>query len=370
MQVDRLKESEAEAWDSFLRGSPGGLFAHSIAYRDLLAGELGCDAEYLVARESGEIRGVLPAMWTGGTGARILNSLPYYGSPGGPVASDPRAARALIDAWNERASDAGTLAATMVENPFAPADGPEPKHELTDRRISQYTVLAGREGDLTDLISSEARNNVRRAERRGVSVRLENDAMADVVRIHRETMAALGAPPKSEPFFRAIQARLRPGQDFDIWIARVDSRVVAALLVVRFNGVSEYFASGTRPRYRWHNPHAALVFAALHREAQRGARVWNWGGTRYGMDGVFHFKRKWGSRQGFYRYFVKVNDRSLLDGTPGELMARFPNFYIVPFDALGSRHDPRPRTGLGTEIRRRPAMSPARVPPTFTGMDS
>jgi hypothetical protein len=355
MQVDRLKASEAQAWDSFLRGSSGGLFVHSIAYRDLLAGELGCEAEYLVARESGEVRGVLPAMWAGASGARILNSLPYYGSPGGPIASGPRAARALIDAWNERASDAGTLAATMVENPFAQADAPEPLHELTDRRISQCTVLAGREGGLTDLISAEARNNVRRAERRNVSVRLNNDAMADVARIHRETMAALGARPKSESFFRAIQTRLRPGEDFDIWIARVDGQVVAALLVVRFNGVSEYFTSGTRPQYRWHNPHAALVFAALEHEAQKGARVWNWGGTRYGMDGVFHFKRKWGSRQGSYRYFIQVNDRSLLDGTPDELIARYPNFYVLPFHAL----DPPPAR-----------LSPVRVSPTFTGMVS
>jgi lipid II:glycine glycyltransferase (peptidoglycan interpeptide bridge formation enzyme) len=184
------------------------------------------------------------------------------------------------------------------------------------------------------LISGEARNNVRRAERRGVTVGLDNEAMGDVWLIHRQTMESLGAPAKSRRFFEAISTHLKAGEGFDIWTARVEGEVAAALLVVRFNGVSEYFASGTKDGYRWHNPHPALVFAALQHETGNGARIWNWGGTHHGMDGVFHFKRKWGSREGRYRYFVQVNDRSLLDATPDELVERFPGFYVLPFSAL------------------------------------
>jgi hypothetical protein len=98
--------------------------------------------------------------------------------------------------------------------------------------------------------------------------------------------------------------------------------------------VTEYFSSGTRFQYRGHSPHAALVFTAMVNETRRGARIWNWGGTRLGMDGVFHFKHKWGSQHARYRYFVGVNDRSLFDGRPDELMARFPNFFVLPFSAL------------------------------------
>jgi hypothetical protein len=336
IRVDPLKPSEAEEWDAFLQGTAGGLFVHSLAYRDLLVGELGCEAEYLVARESGEIRGALPVMATGNGGGRILNSLPYYGSHGGPIAADRRAGRALIEAWNERASDTATLAATMVENPFADSTAPGPLHRFTDGRVSQYTVLPRRAADAMDWISSEARNNVRRAERRGVSAELDNEAMGDVIRIHLATMGALGAPPKSERFFGAIGSRLHPGEDFNIWTARIDGQLAAALLVIRFNGVSEYFASGTLARFRWNNPHPALVFSALLHEIRNGARIWNWGGTRYGMDGVFHFKRKWGSRERRYRYFVQVNDDSLLDATPEELLEAYPNFYVVPFSALRS----------------------------------
>jgi hypothetical protein len=336
VEVDPLKPTEQEDWDRFLRTHPAALFVHSIAYRDLLVGELGCEAEYLVARESGEIRGVLPVMWTGDAGGRICNSLPYHGSQGGPLSSDRRVDGALIDAWNERASDPGTLAATMIENPFLERDPPEPIHEMTAERISQFTILPrnGGEAEVMALISPEARNNVHKAVRRGVSVELDNGALADVHRINEENMRALRAPSKSRRFFEAISTHLRPGEDFDVWLALVGGELAAALLVIRFNGVSEYYASGTRPGYRRCNPHPALVFAAMVHETGRGARIWNWGGTRHGMEGVFHFKNKWGSRAGRYRYFVHVGDRSLCDAPAEELLARFPGFYVLPFTAL------------------------------------
>jgi hypothetical protein len=279
-------------------------------------------------------------MWAKESEGRICNSLPYFGSHGGPVTSDPLAETALTDAWNERASDPGTLASTMVENPFLDHDFPQPIHELTDERIGMVTPLARSEGEdaLMALISPEARHNVRVAARRGVSVQLDSSAIADVCEIHLETMDALGAPAKSRSFLEAIPAHLRAGEGFDIWTARVEGEVAAALLVVRFNGVSEYFASGTRAGYRGHNPHAAVIFAALVHEARNGARIWDWGGTHLGMDGVLHFKRKWGSREGRYRYFVHLNDRSLLGASPDELVERCPGFYMVPFSALDRTH--------------------------------
>jgi hypothetical protein len=338
IEVDSVRAAEEPEWDAFLCGQPGGLFAHSIAYRDLLTEELGCEAEYLVAREGGEIRGVLPLMWREDPGGRICNSLPFNGSHGGALGADAESEVALIDAWNERAADPSTLAATMIENPFREARAPEPLHGFTDERFSQFTVLplGGGEPEVMGLISSEARNNVRRAARRGVEVELDDSALPEVHRIHEHVMEGFGARPKSGRFFEAIAERLRPGHQFDVWVARVEGEVAAALLVVRFAGVSEYFASGTLEGFRGHHPHPALVFAALVEETRRGARIWNWGGTREGMKGVFHFKRKWGSLAGRYRYLVRLNAPSLLDASPDELMERFPGFYVVPFAALRS----------------------------------
>ena len=95
----------------------------------------------------------------------------------------------------------------MIQNPFLESPSPEPLHELTDERFTQFTDLPpGGEEEVMALISSEARNNVRRAARRGVTVERDNDALDDVHLIHEETMAGFEQPPKSARFFDAIPA--------------------------------------------------------------------------------------------------------------------------------------------------------------------
>jgi Acetyltransferase (GNAT) domain len=330
--------TEDEAWDAFVRQARGGLVYYSSRYRDLLLEELACEAEYLVAREGGEIRGGLPLMWSQGTGDRVLNSLPFYGSHGAPLADSREVERALIDAWNERAGDSRTLAATMVANPFTGEQPTEPVHNLTDERISQVTMLpeGAEEDTILSLIEASARRNARKAERTGIEVAVDASALSELHDIHRANMEAIGGLSKSRDFFEAVPRHLRDGEDFELWVARLGGDTIAALLVLHFGGVTEYYTPATRHEHRSDQPLALILVRAMASAAERGSRIWNWGGTWTSQDGVHRFKRKWGAEDRTYRYFVRVNDRSLLDAEADDLRERFPHFYVVPFSALRS----------------------------------
>jgi Acetyltransferase (GNAT) domain len=337
IQVDLLAASESEEWDAFLRSTPGGLIYYSIAYRDLLVDVLGCDAEYLVAREGGEIRGVLPIMWASDREGRVCNSLPFYGSHGGPVALDRPAERALIDAWYERATDPGTLAANVVANPFLEHDPPSPVHDLIDERIGQVTTLPAADPNaLMSLYSKNGRRAVRRAERHEVEVRRDPDSLLDLWRLHTDNIRAIGGLAKPERFFTKLPRHLESGEGFDLWIAAKDGGMIAGLLVLYFNDIVEYWTPAVDAAYRAEDPMALILFQAMLDAARRGCRLWNWGGTWTSQEGVYRFKRKWGAEDRPYRYFVHVNDRSILEATPEELLERFPYFYVVPFSALRS----------------------------------
>jgi len=69
--VKVLDAGDEPGYDRFVRSRPESLLYHSLHYRDLLCDYLGCHQEYLLALDGGEIRGVLPLMWTGDEGARI-----------------------------------------------------------------------------------------------------------------------------------------------------------------------------------------------------------------------------------------------------------------------------------------------------------
>jgi GNAT acetyltransferase-like protein len=334
--VEQLARSEEASWDSFLLGVDGGLLYHSLQYRDLLVDHLDCEPEYLVAKEDGEIKGVLPMMWARDGDARLSNSLPFYGSHGGPVAVSPEAEDALLQAWNERATDSETAAATLVGNPFLAHQLAEPRHVLTDDRISQVTSLPDEPGEraILELIDSSARRNVRKAQRVGYEVGVDNEALSALWRIYTDNMRAIGGLAKSEEFFAAIPRHFQVGEDFNVWVARLGEDVAAALLVLYFNGVAEYFTPAVDHDHRSDQPLALILLKAMSDAVTRGLRLWNWGGTWLTQEGVLRFKRKWGAREGRYRYYVQINDERLLSSTPEELRERFPHFYVAPFSEL------------------------------------
>jgi hypothetical protein len=342
IEVRAMAPADEAAYDAFLAARPDGLLYHSLPYRDLLVDHLGAEPEYLLALEAGEVRGALPLMWAHDRGARIANSLPYYGSNGSILAGDDAVRDALLAAWNERATDAGTAAATLVTNPFSAAVIPEPAHSLTDVRINQATELpelAGSEPGVAEdaileLVDASTRRNVRKALRLGVEAQPHAAALRELCDIHQANMADIGGLPKSWEFFASVAERFRAGEQYDVYAASLDGEVVAALLVFWHNVTAEYFTPAVAHEHRSDQPLAAILQRAMADATRRGMRWWNWGGTWESQEGVFRFKRKWGARDVRYPYFTQVNDRSLLEESPARLRERFGHFYVAPFSAL------------------------------------
>ena len=320
IDVAEVGAAGAEAWDAYLRRHEGSLVYASSGFRGLLCDLLGCRDRSLAATEGGELRGVLPLLELRG----VLNSLPYYGSNGGVLADSPRVLDALLAAYAQLAASARS--ATLVENPFerAPYDRLPQTHR--DGRIAQWTELpaAG--------IEPSARRNVRRAAEAGIVVDRDESELPRLHELHEENIRALDGRPKERRFFELLPQRL--GGAFELWVARREGRTVAALLTLLFNRTVEYYTPAIEHDARPLQPLAAILDAALADAAARGFARWNWGGTWDSQTGVHRFKRKWGAREARYAYHVQVNDETLLDATPAELLERFPGFYVLPFAAL------------------------------------
>jgi CelD/BcsL family acetyltransferase involved in cellulose biosynthesis len=189
---------------------------------------------------------------------------------------------------------------------------------------------------LLGMIDSSARRNVRKAERQRFDIDLDPDALIDLGRIHQDNLRSIGGLPKSDEFFAAIPRHLRRGEDFDLWVARSTDAIVAGLLVLYFGRVVEYFTPAIEHEHRSSQPLSLLLLRAMVHAIDRGYELWNWGGTQTSQEGVYRFKRKWGARESRYRYFIRINDKRLLDSSAEELQERFPHFFVVPFSALRS----------------------------------
>lgn len=347
IEVRPVTDQNAAEYERYVQGHAAGLLYYRLAYRDLIAEHLGCEHSYHVAVDGQQIQGVLPVMWREDGGCRVYNSLPFFGSNGGVLASTAEAEQSLWDAWNGLASADGTLASTAVENPLQ-QPRQLPPHTLLDERINQMTPLpaAGRgdrsavEQALLAKFASSARRNVRKAA--GIVTRIESGAdgldgrLEALAEIHDANMRVIGGLAKPAELFAAIPRHFTPEAEFDVYLAFVDRQPAAALLVFTVGAIVEYFTPAVVAEHRSSQPLAAILHQAMTDAAVRGCRDWNWGGTWISQEGVYRFKRKWGPVERRYRYFINVRDDSVLDCQPDELLARFPGFYIVPFSALRS----------------------------------
>ena len=339
VQVVALEPELEDTYESFVSGHPHSLLYYSLKFRDFLADLLRCEPRYAMALIDGHPAGVLPLMASLGPLGRVLNSLPFYGSNGGILATHPAASLALATWYEAEATAEGVIAATVIANPLDPTPGPA-VHDLRDVRVGHVTHLSPAPGgpdEVAQGVVSSARRNVSKAMRSGVEVIVDNDGFDDLEHMHRENMAAIGGRAKTPEFFAAVPRCFRAGDDYDLYVARLGAEPVAALLVFYYGSTVEYYVPATAVQHRSIQPMAAILHGAMADARQRGCRLWNWGGSWPSQENLMRFKAKWGGRPRTYHYRTKLNSPDLLAATEGQLLDAYPGFFVVPFASLRQR---------------------------------
>lgn len=335
IEIRPVKSAREESdYSAFVQFKSDALLYHSLGYKTMIEALLDCKASYWAAYQNECVVGILPTVEKEGPYGKVINSLPFYGSHGGILASNDEARASLLNHYNAQATQQGVFTSTLIENFIVPEPIP-PLYDLIENRISQVTpLISGEESALFEQIDSTARRNIRKAESSGVSVSVENEQLDFLYKTHIDSMTIIGGRAKPEAFFRRLPEFFVPDKDYRVWAARREGRLIAALLVFYASDTVEYFTPVTIVSERNCQPMAAILKDAMLHAGRAGYRQWNWGGTWLTQDGVYRFKKKWGAQDGSYRYFVKVNDSSVFDMSHESLLATYSDFYVIPFDKL------------------------------------
>ena len=338
MRVRQLDNSRVDAYEEFLLRRPTTLLFQSWAYQRLLASLLSTENRSMVVEsDDGRICAALPLMSREGVHGRVYNSLPYYGSNGGVISDDPAAVAMLISSFNEISAGSEVASATLVSNPLDETDYGALAHDLSDSRIGQFTPIAFETNHAERLMDSfhhKTRNMVRKAGKLGVTVERDEGALEFVAAVHRENMAEIGGRAKSPRFFELVPAHFRAGADFKVYIASLGGEAVAGLLVFYFNRTAEYYTPVVRKGYRDTQALSLTIFSAMTDASREGFRRWNWGGTWANQDGVYRFKKRWGTVDHPYHYYTRLRNVALRNLDAKSLLDAYPDFYVLPFSAL------------------------------------
>lgn len=342
-----IDESLESQYDQFLLNNKNSLFFASNKYRKFIKDFLKAEDNYFVALDkNNKIIGALPCFIIRNTElGNLINSLPFFGSNGGIITVDnnEEILMALINAYYKFAENNNCVASTIISSPL---DTLESFYEQTtsytykNTRIGQFTPLPGYSEKLNDvlmtLLHSKTRNLVRKAKKLEISVHDEQcDNYLDfLIKTHKENMEVIGGMAKPGSFFRLIPQYFNYIDDYKIYTAKIDGKLIAALLLFYYNKTVEYYTPVVKAKYRNTQALSLIIFEAMKDSTKKGFKWWNWGGTWTSQEGVYHFKSRWGTVDKPYYYYTRIFDKSILRRSKSQLLEAYPYFFVAPFDEL------------------------------------
>ena len=333
-------EINTAKYHNLLGASKNNLIYSEITFLDAISEFTNSKLYFAIEENVDHYLGVLPFCVYEGTLGPVINSLPFYGSNGGVIERNIEESNAekIVETLFQFAKEIHCASMTLIESPLQPLD---------DKIISKFNYFDSRIGlinyfdsDMTSdtLLQSfedPRPRNIRKAEREGVKVSASHspEAIKFLAETHIENMNSIGGLSKSKDFFNFFLKKL-PQNQWIILEAYWEDRRVASLLLLFNSNVIEYFTPATIPEYRNLQAQALLIFEGMNFAIEHNLLIWNWGGTWGSQQGVYDFKRKWGSIESTYRYFTAVFDETILDRNKEELLEMYPNFFVVPFSQL------------------------------------
>jgi hypothetical protein len=345
--IESLDKVESQYLD-FLDKAENVLFFHHPCYLELLGEHLNATPLILFIEDSEGSSVVMPFLLKEGSKGKVVNSLPYFGSNGSFICfGTPDSINLLkikaLSELEEWCKNEKVISLNIVTNYFDQTEKDWFKEyyrpDYMSERFGQVTKLPAfsenYDSELLKQFQDPRPRNIRKAINSGVSIRkAESDKDWDFLfEVHKENMEGIGAPVKKRAFFSLVKQNLTV-DFYTLYIAEIDSKPVACMLVFHAFQTVEYYTPGTLSEFRNQQPSALLVFEAMKEFAEKGYKWWNWGGSSSRDSGVYDFKKKWGAIEMPYYHMTKILDSTIYNSTSQELLEEYPGFFVVPFNQL------------------------------------
>lgn len=277
-------------WSECIRQTDATNVAHLPGWRSAIQNAYGHRPVYLQASDDAGNSGVLPAFLVQhrvfGT---VLSSMPFLDA-GGPCSSSPALNQGLIEALMQQAEQLG---ANLVEircpqalPVAAPSEG---------EKVTLVLPLPDSADELWSSLNAKVRNQVRKAERSGLSVEIgqaeQLDAFYEPFIVN---MRDLGSPVHGRQFFSAITDAF--GDQVWVAVVRKGNTPIGGLIAVACqDSLVVPWASCLREYFSM-CPNMLLYWEVIQRACQQGFRRFDFG--RSSRDsGTYRFKKQWGPKE-------------------------------------------------------------------------
>lgn len=311
VSVGRAGEEHGSEWSQYVLSAPAATLGHDWKWRAIIRNAYGHDSVYLIARQSGVVRGILPLIVVDGPLlGTSLASMPFL-DYGGICADDQDVVRRLVQEVHRLSASSTSMAIELRQMTEVP-ELPEPHCD----KVTMMLDLTGGEVGIWKALPAKVRNQVRKAEKSGLSTVVGGrELVEEFYQVFVVNMRDLGSPVHSLSFFTGMATEF--GFQLRVRLVREGNKTVGGLISLCFKDtVVVPWASALR-EYFPKCPNNLLYWQEIQDSCVRGFKSFDFGRSSVG-SGTYEFKRQWGARAvPLYWYVLADNPGSgnTIDGT-------------------------------------------------------
>lgn len=311
---------DSDEWDGYVAGHPASTLYHTSQWCRIVAEIGGYIPHCWVTRENGRITGLLPALEVRSrlTGNRLV-SLPFsdvcY-----PLANDAATAQSLVRAALNLRNDRRLAFFELRGAPALPGveDGshetglheesvPERMDFQAKRHFYGYVVPLSTDTESVRMTfrKKSIRQTISKSLKLGVTIRRGDDAhdLKTFYHLYALNRKRHGIPPQPYRLFTTIFATLRDEPEARLYIAEHEGQSIAALVVIRYNGVACAKYEGVDESCRHLLPVNPMFWQSIQDACVAGDHTYDFGRTAGDNRGLNEFKNRWGTRRIELPYF-------------------------------------------------------------------
>ena len=304
MEILEVTEEHAAAWDEFVLAAPEATFYHQYKWKTALEQAYKLRPHYRIAMQGQQVRGVLPlAEVRSLRGSRSLVSTPFA-NYGGVLADDDEVAAALL-AHGHSLID--TLQARRLE--FKSLCQAE--HAELAELLEYFSLVLNLDADSEVVwkgeFNAKVRNQVRKAEKNGVTVEAGIGHFQSFIDILRLNLRDHGTPTHSAKWFSVLRELF--ADQMEVSMALIDGQPVAGVWMFFFRDTAIAHSGASRREHLHLCPNNLAYWNAIKLACERGCRYFDFARSRR-TAGTFHFEKQWGAtpRQIYYQYFLRPGE--------------------------------------------------------------
>lgn len=333
-------------YDELIDACPQAFIQQTTLWAEIVSGIGPDEPIFLMAIEHGAAVAGLPLYLYQGPAGSILTSVPQLGPLGGvfvrPGPAAEEAYSALLAEADRIARERGCIALTLITSPLRDDLDLYVRHLVPDLIFENFTqvvdlqrVIDGGRWILPDNSNGNPGKTIKAAKAAGLTAKQpESEHEFDRwLAVHQQRNRELGLSPCPEALLRNIQSLAIPKRCAFLQLVLAGDQVAAGSLFIQHREVCDVYLISMNSEFKRKAPNYLVFEQALIEMARRGVRWLNWQSSPSRGDGVYRFKKQWGSEERLYYFVTKLyGDPARLQSLGAEgLRKGYPGHYVVPF---------------------------------------